>query len=104
MSEVDTAMTTTGFAACEKATRYVHNLVKHWGHKMPTSFDKESGIGVFPFDEHDNAVMTAMENGIAITLTTGGEMRNVELRRVIEKHIDRFAFREAPLSYEWREK
>jgi len=48
-------------------------------------------------------VMTARPGGIAITLTTGEHDRNVHMRGVIERHIDRFAFREAPLTYEWTE-
>jgi hypothetical protein len=45
--------------------------------------------------------MTARPGGIAITLTTGDQARNEHMRGVIERHIDRFAFREAPLTYEW---
>ena len=33
----------------------------------------------------------------------GDHERNVHMRGVIERHIDRFAFREAPLKYEWTE-
>jgi hypothetical protein len=60
-------------------------------------------MGAFPFSDHENAVMTARPGGIAITLVTGDEERNIHLRGVIERHIDRFAFREAPLNYEWKE-
>ena len=45
--------------------------------------------------------MTARPEGIAITLVTGDRERNEHMRGVIERHIDRFAFREAPLTYEW---
>jgi hypothetical protein len=48
-------------------------------------------------------VMTAHHDGIAITLTTADKERNEHMRGVIERHIDRFAFREAPLTYEWKE-
>jgi hypothetical protein len=47
--------------------------------------------------------MTAQPGGIAITLVTADPTRNVHMRGVIERHIDRFAFREAPLTYEWTE-
>lgn len=93
----------TGFAACEKPERYIQQLVKHWGHKMATSYDEGDGMGVFPFDEHTNAVMTAHKDGIGITLTTADAERSAHMRGVIERHIDRFAFREAPLEYEWQE-
>ena len=60
-------------------------------------------MGTFPFSEHTNAVMTARPEGIAVTLTTADMEENERMRGVIERHIDRFAFREAPLAYEWKE-
>ena len=93
--------TATGFAACEKPERYIQQLVSHWGHKYATSY--ADGTGAFPFSEIEHAVMSARPGGIAITLITGEPDRNVHMRGVIERHIDRFAFREAPLSYEWTE-
>ncbi len=103
MSQTDASVTATGFAKCEKPERYIQQLVSHWSHKMATSYDEGDGMGLFPFNEHENAVMMARPGGIAITLTTGEKDRNVHLRGVIERHIDRFAFREAPLEYEWKE-
>lgn len=103
MSETETASTAIGLAHCEKPERYIQQLVKHWRHKMATSYDDSGAVGVFPFNEHETAVMTAREDGIAITLTTGEHDRNEHLRGVIERHLDRFAFREAPLTYEWKE-
>ena len=95
--------TATGLARCEKPEKYIQQLVKHWGHKMATSYDEGDGMGAFPFSEHTNAVMCAKPEGIAITLTTADMDENERMRGVIENHIDRFAFREAPLTYEWRE-
>ena len=102
-----TPTTATGFAPCEKPERYIKQLVSHWGHQMATSYDEGAnglgGMGAFPFSDSENAVMTARPGGIEITLTTGDAERNLHLRGVIERHIDRFAFREAPLAYEWNE-
>jgi len=101
MTETDHAAIAQGFAKCDKPERYIQQLVSHWSHKMATSYDEGDGMGVFPFSDTDTAVMVARDGGIAITLTTGDHERNVHLRGVIERHIDRFAFREAPLTYEW---
>ena len=95
--------TATGMARCEKPEKYIQQLVKHWGHKMATSYDDGDGMGVFPFSEHTNAVMTAHSDGIGITLTTADQEENERMRGVIERHIDRFAFREVPLTYEWKD-
>ncbi len=97
------AVTANGFAKCEKPERYIKQLVSHWGHKYATSYDEGDGMGAFPFSELESAVMTARPGGIAITLVTADHDRNVHMRGVIERHIDRFAFREAPLTYEWTE-
>jgi uncharacterized protein len=95
--------TATGFAACEKPERYIQQLVSHWGHKFATTYDEGDGMGVFPFSEHTTCVMTAHKGGIGITLTTADQEENVRMRGVVERHIDRFAFREAPLTYEWKD-
>jgi len=99
----ETGTTATGFAKCEKPERYIQQLVSHWGHKYATSYDEGDGMGVFPFSEHTNCVMTARPEGIAITLTTADAEENIHMRGVVERHIDRFAFREAPLAYAWKD-
>ncbi|WP_246021792.1 DUF2218 domain-containing protein [Alteraurantiacibacter aquimixticola] len=103
MSDAETSVTALCLARCEKPEKYIQQLVKHWSHKMATSYDEGDGMGAFPFSEHENAVMMARPEGIAITLTTGDRERNEHMRGVIERHIDRFAFREAPLDYTWTE-
>ena len=90
-----------GLARCEKPEKYIQQLVKHWGHKFATVYDEGDGMGTFPFSELESAVMTARPEGIAVTLTTPDTTRSTHMRGVIERHIDRFAFREAPLTYEW---
>ena len=101
MSGQGAAVVAQGFAPCEKPERYIQQLVSHWGHKFATAY--EAGVGTFTFSDLEIAVMAAQPGGIAITLTTPDEERNVHMRGVIERHIDRFAFREAPLAYEWTE-
>ena len=101
MSEQEAASIAQGFAPCQKPERYIKQLVSHWGHKMATSYDEGDGMGSFPFSDTTSAVMTARPDGVAITLTTATHEENVRMRGVIERHLDRFAFREAPLTYEW---
>ena len=97
----ETATIATGFAACEKPARYVQQVVSHWSHKMATTY--ADGVGTLPFSDVTSAVMQVLPNGIGITLTTADHEENVRMRGVIERHIDRFAFREAPLTYEWKD-
>ena len=49
------------------------------------------------------ATSAGPKRGIGITLTTGDHEDNVRMRGVVERHLDRFAFREAPLTYTWTE-
>ncbi len=95
----------TGFAPCAKASRYVQQLVSHWSHKMASTWaaNDAGGRAEFPFSEGTTAAMDTSDQGITITLTTPSADENVHMRGVIERHLDRFAFREAPLSYEWTE-
>jgi uncharacterized protein len=92
-------ITSRGFAPTLSAGRYIQQLVKHWGHKFATSY--ADGVGIVPFHETANARFEAAEDGVHIILQTRGEDEDVRMRGVIERHLDRFAFREAPLAYRW---
>jgi len=82
----------------ESGGKYVRQLCKHWSHKLQTEIDGDRGTVTFP---SAIATMDADAEGIAITIT-GEEHEDVErLTDVVARHIDRFAFREAPLSYAW---
>ncbi|MBT0669700.1 DUF2218 domain-containing protein [Novosphingobium profundi] len=78
--------------------KYVRQLCKHWSHKLETTIEGDVGTVTFP---GARAVMAADEEAIAISIS-GVSREEVEpLTDVVARHIDRFAFREAPLVYEW---
>lgn len=78
--------------------KYVAQLCKHWGHKFAVEMDGETGI--IPFGEA-TATLAPDATGIAIAIS-GEDRETVErLTGVVATHIDRFAFREAPLAYDW---
>ena len=82
----------------ENGGKYMRQLCKHWSHKLQTEVEGDTGKVTFP-----TAVtqMVADGEGIAISIT-GDDSSEVErLTDVVARHIDRFAFREAPLTYEW---
>ncbi|PNU05749.1 DUF2218 domain-containing protein [Novosphingobium guangzhouense] len=78
--------------------KYVRQLCKHWSHKLETVVDGDKGTVTFP---NAVTVMDADADGIAITIT--GEDRDAVqgLTDVVARHIDRFAFREDALVYDW---
>lgn len=92
-------MISNGFVATQSGDRYVQQLVKHWSHRMATTYT--DGIGRVPFSETTEATLTANDDGIAIALTTPSAEDDVRMREVIENHLNRFAFREVPLDYRW---
>lgn len=82
----------------ENGGKYVRQLCKHWSHKLETQVDGDVGTVTFP-----NAVCTMAADGESIAITITGEEREAvqRLTDVVATHIDRFAFREAPLEYTW---
>jgi hypothetical protein len=82
------------------ASRYLQQLAKHWSHKMTVAFDAEAGTIDFP-----NGARLAMRADpdtldIVLTVPEGEDM--ARMREVVASHLDRFAFREAPLTFDWR--
>lgn len=92
-------MTITGFAPTRSGDKYVQQLVKHWSHKFDTSY--ADGVGILPFSAEATARLCSVADGIRMELTTADPERAETLKGVIERHIDRFAYREAPLAYSW---
>ena len=82
------------------AAKYLQQLCKHWAHKLETELDGDRGIVRFPDG------VTHMQAG-ADVLTVSIEARSQEvverLKEVVARHLDRFAFREAPLPFAWQD-
>ena len=79
--------------------KYVQQLCKHWSHKFKVDLSDEKGVVTFP------AAAVALEAGANVLLVTiEGDGEAVErMKGVVATHLDRFAFREAPLKFDWSE-
>lgn len=90
--------TETGRASTAYASRYLQQMAKHWAHNNEVTFDKTSAdialCGNF-------VSLRAADDILIATLTTGPDGDPFRLRQVFEEHFNRFAFREAPLPFEW---
>lgn len=95
----------------DNGSRYLRQLCKHWSHNMEVAFDDERGTIVFPHDARGadwpgdgKVTMTAHEHELecAIEATAPGQLDG--LKGALSSHLDRFAFREAPLRFEWRDR
>ena len=89
----ETAQVPTGQGA-----RYVQQLCKHWSHKLDVQVTDTEGIVHFA-----NAVATMTAGSEALTVTVEAEDDETlqRMKGVVASHLDRFAFREAPLAFDW---
>ena len=81
------------------ASRYLQQLAKHWSHKMDVTMTAEAARIAFP----NGAVleMRADSQSLDVALTVPGGEDVARMRGVVASHLDRFAFREAPLTFDW---
>jgi hypothetical protein len=82
------------------ASRYLQQLAKHWGHKMTVAFTAEEATIDFP--NGARLVMRADTDTLDVALTVPEGEDAANMRGVVERHLDRFAFREAPLTFDWK--
>jgi len=77
----------------EKASRYLQQLCKHWSHKLPVVFDPEKGTVDFG---EAQSILLATDEGLQIMLSTKTDNKKTleKYQTVLEKHLERFAFRE----------
>jgi hypothetical protein len=81
------------------AGKYMQQLCKHWSHKLEVDLSEQKGVVKFPtvvatFDVGADALLVTIE---------GEEGEAVErMKGVVASHLDRFAFRESPLPFDWK--
>lgn len=92
------------------ASRYLQQLCKHWSHNLAVTFDAERGSVVFPRDARGaswagDAVVTfvAAPDGLDCTIAASEPAQLDGLKGAVARHLDRFAFREAPLTFAWHD-
>ena len=82
-----------------QGSRYLQQLCKHWGHKFETDFDAERGVIAFPM----GAIrLAAGADVLSVTIEPKEDSEVERFKQVVAEHLDRFAFREAPLQFDWR--
>lgn len=81
------------------ASRYLQQLAKHWSHKMDVTFSPQEGVIAFPNGCRLDLRASATALDIALAVPDGEDV--ARMREVVARHLDRFAFREAPLTFDW---
>ena len=83
------------------ASRYLQQLAKHWSHKMEVAFTAEEGTIAFPNGSRLEMKADSATLDVVLHVPDGEDV--ARMRGVVASHLDRFAFREAPLTFDWRE-
>ncbi len=104
-----TTLAATANVPTASASRYLQQLCKHWAHNLAVTFDAEEGRIVFPKDARglnfpgDGTVtLSANETGLEVLVGASAPEQLEGLKSAVASHLDRFAFREAPLAFDWR--
>ena len=91
-------------------SRYLQQLCKHWGHNLAVDFNETRGTVTFPRNargaEWPGDALLAMDahaDGLECRLEASSAGQLDALKGAVARHLDRFAFREAPLSFDWRD-
>ncbi len=92
-----------------QASRYLQQLCKHWQHNLAVTFTADHGTVVFPKDargaDHPgDALVTfdAAADALNVRIDATSPEQLDGLQGAVARHLDRFAFREAPLAFDWR--
>ena len=83
----------------ENGSKYLQQLCKHWSHKMTVEFDAQKGVVTFP---NAVATMEAQPDTLLVTIDSDEAEAVERMKGVVSSHLDRFAFREAPLAFDWK--
>lgn len=91
-------------------SRYLQQLCKHWSHNMEVEYSAERGTVVFPkqgragdFPGDALVSFAAGSDQLDVRIDGTAPEQVAALQSVVASHLDRFAFREAPLQFDWRD-
>lgn len=94
----------------ENAAKYATQLGKHWSHNLAVEKKGDEVLITFPRDARGadwpgDAVVTLapQESALRCRIEATSEGQRDGLKGAVERHVDRFAFREAPLEYDWQD-
>ena len=94
----------------KSGSKYVQQLAKHWSHNLQVELDAGHATVIFPRDARGadwpgegKVTMAAHADAIEcrIDATAPGQLDG--LKGALSRHLDRFAFREAPLTFDWQD-
>ena len=103
------AVSATAAVATAHASKYLQQLCKHWQHNLAVEFTADHGTVTFPKDARDadwpgDALVTfdAAPDALSVRIEASVDEQLEGLKGAVARHLDRFAFREAPLTFDWQ--
>jgi hypothetical protein len=104
-----TTLAATADVPTASASRCLQQLCKHWAHNLAVTFDAKEGRIVFPrqarglnFPGDGTVTLRAHHTGLEVLVAASAPEQLDGLKGAVASHLDRFAFREAPLAFNWR--
>ncbi len=104
-----TDLAATAYVPTASASRYLQQLCKHWAHNLDVTFNAQKGRIVFPknvrgldFPGDGTVTLKAHETELELLVDATAPEQLEGLKGAVASHLDRFAFREAPLAFNWR--
>lgn len=91
------------------ASKYLQQLCKHWQHNLPVTFTADHGTVTFPKDARGAdwpadalVIFKAAPDALSVRIDASIDGQLEGLQGAVARHLDRFAFREAPLPFDWQ--
>lgn len=101
--------TTVAVVPTASGSRYLQQLCKHWSHNLQVAFTPEEGTITFPkngfgksYSADATVTLRAREDALAVLVRASAPEQLDGVKGAVVSHLDRFAFREAPLAFDWR--
>ncbi|MFN6935005.1 MAG: DUF2218 domain-containing protein [Tsuneonella sp.] len=104
------SVTSTAKVPTVSGSKYLQQLCKHWQHNLAVDFDASRGTIVFPRDARGatwsgdaTVTLTAHDASLECRIEASESGQLDALKGAVARHLDRFAFREAPLAFSWQD-
>ena len=98
----------TASVPTSSGSKYLQQLCKHWSHNLTVEFTADHGTVIFPRDargaDHPGDALVTFDAGaeaLQVRIDASSPEQLEGLKGAVARHLDRFAFREAPLPFDW---
>jgi len=96
---MDALMKSSATVVTEHGHRYMVQLCKHFGHKIPTEWNDHEGKITFAMGE---VALRAAPDTLMMVASSADAEGLARVEQVADSHLKRFAFREPDLAVDWR--